>query len=298
MKKITTFLLAQCLCIICLGQSWAPSGAVWHYEQTDFNGPRYANLITIESIGDTMIAGETIQKLEKSILHINYFTGDSSVWVSTFYTKLLNDQVLYTPDLNESFELLYDFSADSGDVVTVYLHQAESDPYLAVRIDSVTTITIQGETRKVQHISSDPTALWSMSGEIIEGIGCTGYMFPQDVIVDPPEGGPLRCYEDNTLGLYRHTTDVACGYVTSLGDDIETASINLYPNPTSGTLHITVPEGVEDVALFDRFGKCVYKSKPVTSLDLSTYHDGLYVLVMTKENERYSRKVIKLGAAE
>lgn len=72
--------------------------------------------------------------------------------------------------------------------------------------------------------------------------------------------------------------------------------MNVYPNPTSGALKISLPSnnGSSTIEVFNLFGQSVYyiNSKQISDLDLSFLEDGLYELLISNDKNQYTTKVI------
>jgi YbbR domain-containing protein len=67
----------------------------------------------------------------------------------------------------------------------------------------------------------------------------------------------------------------------------------LYPNPTSGLLHIDSDQAVEKIEVYDLLGREVIASGSETQVDLSTLSSGVYLVKVHVENEVHVRKVLK-----
>ena len=74
-------------------------------------------------------------------------------------------------------------------------------------------------------------------------------------------------------------------------DDLETAALTLYPNPTAGqfSLGLTVTE----VVVYDMLGHEVMRRTNVSTLDLSAFPQGVYMLRLTLPAATTTRRVVK-----
>ena len=65
-------------------------------------------------------------------------------------------------------------------------------------------------------------------------------------------------------------------------NEILTASINLYPNPTSGLFNIESPEKIEELTVVNHLGQVVLSKKNINAksiqVDLSVADTGLYLV--------------------
>lgn len=86
------------------------------------------------------------------------------------------------------------------------------------------------------------------------------------------------------------------GAVASVEDDILTASVSIYPNPTNERLNIKTIDAsirVKDVVLMDVMGEIIYKSKSTKPINVSSFSKGIYFLRISSENGGVtSRKII------
>ena len=69
------------------------------------------------------------------------------------------------------------------------------------------------------------------------------------------------------------------------------AEINVWPNPTSSTLHIEA-EGIENVEIRNLLGQIVLTAEKVETIDLSCLEKGVYLLIISGKNG--SKRVIKI----
>jgi hypothetical protein len=96
------------------------------------------------------------------------------------------------------------------------------------------------------------------------------------------------------------------GTISFTGGEITTAKdlrhpgISVYPNPVSGTLFINSPERVEEITLYSLLGEVldVQRGLSVTSFsyDMGHHKEGIYLLRLKLENERYQNfRICKRG---
>jgi hypothetical protein len=190
-------------------QNWADNNAVWHYTQINFNTPPNQEYIRFTAAGDTLINGDTLKIILEEIISLNDTLSDE------IYMKSDSNRVYYYIPEIEAYKLLYDFNANPGDTIEVYCRQAFNDSTITIYVDSISTIDVNGNILKVQHVSQihSPTDEYWLEGEIIENIGWKGFMFPLHAWADPPYGGPLRCFQDDKIGLFK-LTNYDCDYIS------------------------------------------------------------------------------------
>ncbi len=75
-------------------------------------------------------------------------------------------------------------------------------------------------------------------------------------------------------------------------------SIDIFPNPTSGSIVISGISSKAEVEILDESGRCLYKgvlNSPRKKLDISKYRNGVYfVRVKSKNGILNTQKVVKM----
>ena len=67
--------------------------------------------------------------------------------------------------------------------------------------------------------------------------------------------------------------------------------MGLYPNPTTGQLHLS--QQVDDVRVYDLSGRELLRQNNVQSLDLTPLPAGTYLLRLTRPDTSTTRRVVK-----
>ncbi len=294
--------------------NWCPAGATWYY---DYNAFFTTGYYKIQYTGDTVINSITCKKLSKTIY--SYSAGNTKLdttYLKNEYTYADANKV-YVFRLN-NFYTLYDFSANVGDTIIIAgtnKYTSSCDSVGAVKVDSVGTMTINGQS--LRYISVNPTATskWGWKCRIVEKIGAIlnfangsafSYLFPNKLdycglaVDEYPEGGSLRCYQDNIFGSYSSGTSASCNYIaTGINELTGLSSFSVYPNPTTGSLTLTLSkgEGIGAVKIYNVLGECVLYQQLITNnqqltLDVSSLPAGIYFVQLKTENENATRKII------
>ncbi len=268
-------------------QEFAPIGAKWNYSQGTLN-PDLIAFKTIESISDTVIEGKNCKKLNQ---------------VSAYMPP--NNPLLFLHSSNDSvfvyeggsFHLLYDFGAVKGDTLELGYLTYNRLP-LKMIIDSTSTITINGQLKKLQYVTCGDGMVIEFGGKVIEGIGNTEYMFPR---LDGNLDGPLRCYEDNILGLFLSPFHTNNGWdfqncdqiITGINDLHLNEKISIYPNPVNSSFTLTNLDRVTEFQIFDIHGRKVMKGMVNFSqvIKIENLPKGLYILKL--ENSKLS-SIVKI----
>ncbi|MBX2927531.1 MAG: T9SS type A sorting domain-containing protein [Saprospiraceae bacterium] len=123
------------------------------------------------------------------------------------------------------------------------------------------------------------------------GTGADGAVL--DMAVQPDAkiliGGAFTNYN----GVLRNQIARLNGDLSSSVTDIDKTEIQLFPNPTTGRLHLTNIRA-DRVQVYDNTGRLMrYISQPVSELDLSGLSAGVYFLKITEGNVVYSARVVK-----
>ena len=289
MKKLL-FIILTVISFQATSQEFAPVGAKWHYDQGTFY-PDLTSYQTLESISDTIINGISCRKLMK----ISRMAGTEISWL---YMYSVNDRVFFFA--GNSFHLLYDFGAITGDTVTVDYYTTYDGSPLKMVIDSTGTVIINGESRKLQYVSCGDGMFIEFGGIVIEGIGNVNYMFPRlDLSLD----GPLRCYEDSIIGFFinQYHSDNGWNFqdceqiLTGIADKGRTIDIKIYPNPAKRFLVITNLDLPAEFTFYDLQGRRMLDGMvdPSRSIDLNDLPAGMYFLRLRNSKLLITKKIIK-----
>lgn len=111
----------------------------------------------------------------------------------------------------------------------------------------------------------------------------------------------------SATGIYTHVLSTAQGcdsiltLILTFGDDpvpgtegiddLEAASLTLYPNPTAGQLSLGL--AVSEVVVYDMLGHELLRRSDVSTLDLSALPQGVYMLRLTLPGATATRRVVK-----
>jgi len=83
--------------------------------------------------------------------------------------------------------------------------------------------------------------------------------------------------------------------IDSEGDELW---LDIYPNPTNGTINLNVNMEVSEYALYDSYGrlqnKRFVKDTKKLILELSDYSKGIYILIVKCGSKLITKKVVKI----
>jgi len=301
MKTLLLSLLLYFASSLTMAQVWAPSGATWHYE---WAAMWYSGYVKINYIGDTVVDGKSCKILKKE-----RFTYD---WVNHIYSNnvigyeytYLENNIVYYYRYGQFFKL-YDFNSvakDSWKVAGWDSSHPCGDTAIVV-VDSTGFTTINSFSLRYLKVSPGSNSTWAFSSDtIIERIGSLGYMFPEPIcVVDLYEGGALRCYYDDSFGLYERGSAPVCDYITGVEDNHpERNFFKVYPVPATSIIILEFTRQVKGkmmIEIFDILGnkmKNIETDKVKLIIDIEDLKSGIYFISVTDQSGFiWKQKIIK-----
>ncbi len=285
-------------------QSFAPKGAEWFYSaKKEVSGPPNTKYLHIESVKDTTIKSQAVQKISKKLV-----SKDDTVKRNPLYFYQTTDTIFFYSKSRSDFLPYFIYNVQEGDTVRLgvpdRLLADVADRFLASKEDSsvlatITTIkmdTFDGIRLKRYGVRTifDTGLFFSFPGIFIESIGPSGGFLPT---IEPSTGaiiGPLRCYSDTSINV--QLSDEECTYLRSTTGVKKTgqkAPLKIYPNPTHKQLRIQTNQPIAHVSIQTLGGKqlTVSDSRPinVSNLELGTY----IIIVQFDSGKQVYRRFIK-----
>lgn len=293
MKKIYLILFVALVSLNLPAQEFAPVGAKWHYTEK-FAFSSRIDYLTITSVKDTTINDIACRKLDCDQVDSRR-SGSQYVYYDDY-------QLFFYDKHFEAFQKLYDFNAQLGDTWSVLLKsEAGLVDTLFIKVNAVNTVEINGVSLKSLDVTynekwydEDGMIYYNESSNsvITERIGDVDYLFNMPdysgVLVDGSYSEGLRCYEDETIGLYTTGIASSCTFAyTALFDDEALASrVTMSPNPTSGVVTLVIPEGNDiSVRITDLCGRVLVSENLVHDniVDLAGFNNGLYIVEILEQ---------------
>lgn len=258
---------------------FAPVKTTWHYghQATDETGT-VNDFFTLTSIKDTLVFSVSPSK----VLEINTPTF-TNLKKRRFIIRQKGQRIEYVE--NDRYYLLYDFAATTGDTLNIRFPSNIGTLYgdeltNSFVVNSVSTLMINGEERKVQHISPPLNGgSYQYGPTIVEGIGSLeGWFLPFE---DCPTCGDiatlrgLRCYDDDFLGEWQ-VSEEDCEYQETI--------LSYTPFPTENGIWNTLESRSDNFAP-NVFGT-TEKTRTHFMFGDTTLNNQAYHKIYTTQNEQ------------
>lgn len=283
---------------------WFPAGAEWHYT--------YSSAFSLDiDFNRVNVAGEVVKNGQKcKKLTSSRRFGCNGLGAGNYVYE--DSSKVYFYNINtDSFQLLYDFTAQAGDSWTISEIGLTKEDSIIVLVDSTDTTNINGHNLKVLYLRdtselSGVHALGYKNAMIIEYIGSLTSFFPWvDGTCDGNFSAPLRCYEAPEFGFYQKTSEPCDTTWTSVANPKGNAKpiTSVTPQPVNNASTIRV-EGLNHAQfpnahclIYDAAGRKVRELSPTSttqsqltfSFDGSATEQGLYFFSIITEEGLVSR---------
>jgi len=283
---------------------WAPIGAEWYYSVPNVIGNPLHSYEKYISKRDTIIDGKQCKVIvSQNNLEIMYSE---------------QNKVYYR--FNNSFNLIYNFTAKIGDTVNF-----DFKSYKQNSIELDTTYTVKCVVEKIDTIYNNEIGLKKYQTAIIPRedldfiVWDTKYIYSEKLgyeydfmySLPIPSLGfmhNLRCYNDNDINFITDWwagQDKDCDYTLSTStteNNLINEKLVFFPNPTSNFIAIKIPEQKKNenyrISIFNNIGKAVQTStlhNEHQTIDLTGLPQGIYhISISTRELLYKPFKIIKL----
>lgn len=277
--------------VVAFSQSdFAPIGTRWTYTQW-VPGPNTA-IVTrypfyMKADSEVVFQGQICRRL------IGGRTGQPQL--PLFYLYNQGDSVFCWDWSNNRFNLLYDFSAETGDSWQIEMPHGslpDGDTTITVLVDSMSYRVMNSDTFKIWHISYNEWADWS--DILIEGIGSTCYLIPSPDL-EEFNVCSLRCFEYDTMETvfvnFPCDTLIVNNY-SGVTDYTWAGSVKLFPNPASENFGVEC-SGLTGqwvtIQVSDLSGRPVrterFNNTGQYSMDVSGMPNGMYLLKLVSNQQ-------------
>lgn len=275
-------------------QTWCESGSVWHYNYVNFG---YQGYVEITYTGDTLINGQTANKLRKVQAVYGPNNQYDTVQLGFEYTRENNGIVTILNDQN-NWDTLYNFTAQVGDSWQMAKQPFSSgtcDSNSRLTVTSMGNLSIHGQAHQYWVVAFDN---WGMSDTLVEGIGFIGsYLLPYDACdaaLDGNEGGVFRCYQNDNLSTYKPNYSGSCDYIVGLENDQNGLNrLQIYPSPARDILNLQGDFSAETrYAIIDLAGKTKQKGQLQLQIEIGDLSSGVYFLELQGESTTIRRRFV------
>ena len=194
-------------------------------------------------------------------------------------------------DITGDEGILYDFSAELGDTVTI--RNVISGPTIKYRVITVDSIYIYDALRKRYQFEF---LTWPANDTWIEGIGSLDHGIIYSGYYNTSPWYFLLCYKYNEILYYQNPDYTAC-YYPYVGQDevIDDDEFILFPNPATSFITINIKEGIsiEEAIIYNHLGQKALEAMPVNNtVDVSKLKPGIYFIEVVTKDWRGGTKLI------
>jgi hypothetical protein len=294
--------------------NWIPLGATWYYS-TPSAIPWEMGFGALECNKDTIVGSDTARVIPA-------FTA-SSFNASTFVIH--NNNHLYYMWLNNSFELVYDFSAQVGDSfpasAIVQYNYLQYDFPCTIAVKQVDSVFVNGQFVSIQHTYDYviDTSLLPLNIKEVQftslylenrlmnsrwGAMYIYYGFVPGIpylrkgqIPSHNGGESFRCYTDDVVTYNYPNWTRECDY-SSVGVDKINKSFktNLFPNPTTTHFTLQSTQNINRIQVFDLRGALVLEQNvQSTEHQVQLSEAGTYIIhIHLQDGSTERQKVVKM----
>jgi len=290
----------------CLSQNFGSQDTRWTFDYL-LNG-----ITEVFYEKDTFLFDKEFRKFLKRNTNIN--SGDTVVFdLDPVYFNDDEGVVTYTKDL-VYFDTLFNFNAEVGDTWTIYEDALKEDSMQIEVLDvfdtNINNIKLLSQSVSYTRITDGDQS--SFVDTIYEDIGAKYlYILPFESVRVYPEGGILRCFVNEKLGIvdldnaylydfYLYSTfEYECNDTITSIASVDETNFSFGPNPTSNNLYLwNIPQACKFVKLYDINGRKVKDEKVLNSdqeLSLSGLDPGIYFIKLHLNSNRVQTiKFIKI----
>jgi len=299
MKSKLLILLFLSLAFISKAQTYFGNDACW----TEFTININTNWVVYKSQyyldGDTILSGKIYKKVigksPNNLEQPTYYIGAIREEAGKVFKQYTDYETLVAGEF-----LLYDFNVKVGDTIHSTAPSGElSRKPVVTKIDTIELLT--GEKRKRIFFDQSIEKIW------IEGVGSVGGLFAE--AYEHPTNYTtthLVCFKQGGIEYYKNSSlcsdGTCCDVLTGLENPkLKNPTISLSPNPTNRFVRLdfsTSMNKCKSIKLMDAVGNTLQKSTEIGNtdfeLDLMSYNQGLYFVVIEFEKSYELYKVIKL----
>lgn len=298
MKAFFAFFCLAPLLTLAQDINWFEPGSSWTYNYQTIDGPEQfqSNFI----IDGTTFADQACVIMETA--------GDypflCSPFPTPFYFYESNDSVFFATEIDSTFRLAYNFTADVGDSwpFIIPLSIDGSVETYNVEVVALSTINFDGtDVKKMllnyQNISENPVLeIYPEEMSIIQYLGATHELFApfgKYTFCDALSTVQIQCFNSPSLN---YTNPEFGNCILSVPQASEQRVLKFYPNPARDYITITTDlTGNSMLKITQLDGKIVYY-RPIDSgtekVGIADLSVGMYIIEVSTANERSFGKLL------
>ena len=205
----------------------------------------------------------------------------------------------------EEKRLLYDFTLEVGDTFPYspffygYDDYGE-ETYSMMVVERVDTVQLlNGESRREIVSNMVTSGIYEEVQERwIEGLGSIhGPLFPLNpklLAVEVHEEFTLVCFSENDELLYHNPLFTSCFLGVNIEkNEVADQYVQIYPNPTGGTLTVESASPIREITVYDLSGRVVVEAQNITVVEAQNFSPQQYPLnVSSLQNGLYLLKAV------
>lgn len=226
--------------------------------------------------------------------HTRYFSNCDGPANSMTFFKQKKDSVFFkNPKTFNQWQLLIKYNVLAGQSWSFTIANNDNTPQTyTVSVNSVSTAVVNGMSLKVLNVFYSSAQFGTGNSKIYERFGDTHFLFnfadKNSGVTSCIHTGGILCYQDSTFGQKQFTSN-PCDYTTTALNEVggDKSNLAIYPNPTSGILHINFPRAFQtnEIKILNVLGQQVYFTKNEDVIDITSLESGIY-FVHFFENEK------------
>lgn len=293
--KLVYFVILSLFCFMCEGQNWFPLKASWHYSAIKYDtasGEFYNSYYLMEIDRDTVFQGKLCKVLKRNQMSCDLLANEVILQEDS-------GAVVYWNVNNNRFDTLINMNAVVGGSWVINPNSTLSSDSIVITVIDKSLRIINDDTLQLLVVdiqSNDWT--WNGSDSIIERVGYfPGFFFFQLEVCDF-QIGKLRCYEDDSIGLFETNEAAFCEEETGLAINTIEIPTSVFPNPSNSTISFFLPAPAEyRIIVFNTSGEQViesaYSGSGLCELSINNLPSGLYYIWIIGD-DLYSSRFIKV----
>lgn len=217
------------------------------------------------------------QQFLRSINNLQHLNGDTLIMFMHYYES----GIIYSTDLGLTWtkwfnNLIAHYQGMFECNNQYYIYAYEGDGFKA---------SMFGFNKNLL-FTSDSTGLWKNYNLAGNHPPCYAGADTVNCIFAPNDKS--RC---ETFNFFKNKIDTIC--TALMVNNLNKKNYNIYPNPFSNVIHIEGASGEEMYTLKNYYGQTIWTGKQIEQQSFHHIPNGIYFLIITKENKRQTLKLIK-----